>query len=303
MDSRRAGRIRACRPHPDPQAALFAPDQVRAIHQPQAAVREGKKRFLFEMATGTGKTLSAAAVVKLFLCSVSARRVLFLVGRLELQDQAAKAVEEYLKNDSTGVIYKEYCEDWHGAELVTTTAQSVLFHNKYRRLSSPTDFDLEISDERHRSSGGNPGTVFDYSIGCKLGLAAAPKKYPGGFDAIKGAHSRPARNRAPPASLHLPYLWLGEWPADLRLFPTGLGGVRDDYPLSPTIVKADTGVTTQLLCEEGVIVSFTSEDQQDTFEQREFGRRFFSHAANAVFCKCETSFENSLRDPVSAKIG
>ncbi|KAF0127446.1 MAG: type I restriction enzyme R subunit [Elusimicrobia bacterium] len=41
------------------------------------AVRDGNDRFLFEMATGTGKTLTAAAVIKLFLRSGNARRVLF----------------------------------------------------------------------------------------------------------------------------------------------------------------------------------------------------------------------------------
>ena len=43
------------------------------------------------MATGTGKTLTAAAVIKLFLRTGNARRVLFLVDRLELEDQANKA--------------------------------------------------------------------------------------------------------------------------------------------------------------------------------------------------------------------
>ena len=43
------------------------------------------------MATGTGKTLTAAAVIKLFLRSGNASRVLFLVDRLELEDQAKKA--------------------------------------------------------------------------------------------------------------------------------------------------------------------------------------------------------------------
>ena len=41
--------------------------QVRAIERIQEEVKEGKDRFLFEMATGTGKTLTAAAVIKLFL--------------------------------------------------------------------------------------------------------------------------------------------------------------------------------------------------------------------------------------------
>jgi type I restriction enzyme, R subunit len=52
--------------------------QLKAIHALQRSVKEGNDRFLFEMATGTGKTLTAAAVIKLFLRSGNARRVLFL---------------------------------------------------------------------------------------------------------------------------------------------------------------------------------------------------------------------------------
>ena len=63
------------------------PYQVQAIRSIQQAAKEGSQRFLFEMATGTGKTLISAAVIKLFLKSGNARRVLFLVDRLELEDQ------------------------------------------------------------------------------------------------------------------------------------------------------------------------------------------------------------------------
>jgi len=61
--------------------------QVKAIQSIQANVKLGKDRFLFEMATGTGKTLVSAAVIKLFLRTGNAKRVLFLVDRLELEDQ------------------------------------------------------------------------------------------------------------------------------------------------------------------------------------------------------------------------
>ena len=139
--------------------------QLRAIHSLQAAVGEGKDRFLFEMATGTGKTLTAAAVIKLFLRSGNARRVLFLVDRLELEDQAKKAFAALLSADFQTVIYKENRDDWRRAEIVVTTVQSLLFNNKYQKLFSPTDFDLVISDEAHRSIGGNARAVFDYFIG------------------------------------------------------------------------------------------------------------------------------------------
>src|SRR5208283_5245545 len=70
---------------------FLRPYQLKAIHALQKSVGDGKDRFLFEMATGTGKTLTAAAVIKLFLRTGNARRVLFLVDRIELEDQAKRA--------------------------------------------------------------------------------------------------------------------------------------------------------------------------------------------------------------------
>ena len=129
------------------------------------------------MATGTGKTLTAAAVIKLFLRTGNACRVLFLVDRLELEDQARKAFTALLKNDFQTVVYKENRTDWRLAEIVVTTVQSLQFNNKYQQLFSPTDFDLVISDEAHRSIGGNARAVFEYFIGYKLGLTATPRDY------------------------------------------------------------------------------------------------------------------------------
>jgi type I restriction enzyme R subunit len=59
------------------------------------------------MATGTGKTLTAAAVIKLFLRTGNASRILFLVDRLELEDQGKKAFVKVLASDYKTVIYKE----------------------------------------------------------------------------------------------------------------------------------------------------------------------------------------------------
>jgi type I restriction enzyme R subunit len=145
-------------------------------------VKDGKDRFLFEMATGTGKTLIAAAVIKLFLRTGNASRVLFLVDRLELEEQARENFVAYLKNDFTAVVYKENRDDWRKAEVVVSTVQSLLFNNKYQQLFSPTDFDLVISDEAHRSIGGNARAVFDYFIGYKLGLTATPRDFLKNFD-------------------------------------------------------------------------------------------------------------------------
>ncbi|MEO8254838.1 MAG: DEAD/DEAH box helicase family protein [Flavobacterium sp.] len=159
--------------------------QLKAVQKLQEAVANGQDRFLFEMATGTGKTLTAAAIIKLFLRTQNAKKVLFLVDRIELEDQAYKDFTNYLKPDYTTYIYKEHKSDWHKAEILVTTIQSLSYNNKYRDLFNPTDFDLLISDESHRSVSGNSRAVFEYFNGYKLGLTATPKDYLKGVDIDK----------------------------------------------------------------------------------------------------------------------
>ena len=65
---------------------FLRPYQMKAIRAVQQSVARGSDRFLLEMATGTGKTLTSAALIKLFLRTGNAQRVLFLVDRLELED-------------------------------------------------------------------------------------------------------------------------------------------------------------------------------------------------------------------------
>ena len=276
--------------------------QLRAVHALQEAVKDGNDRFLFEMATGTGKTLTAAAVIKLFLRSVNAYRVLFLVDRLELEKQARKVFTGLLSADYTTVIFKENRNDWRSAEIVVTTVQSLLFNNKYQTLFSPTDFDLVISDEAHRSISGNARAVFDYFVGYKLGLTATPRDY------LRGT-GKPNPNLRDPREaerrlLRDTYRTFGCESGQPTFRYSLLDGVKDGHLINPTVVDARTEVTTQLLADEGFVVSVTDdtgEEQEETFKQSEFEKRFFSDATNQVFCK--TFLENALRDPVSEEIG
>ncbi|HQN45916.1 MAG TPA: DEAD/DEAH box helicase family protein, partial [Rugosibacter sp.] len=222
---------------------FLRPYQLKAIHALQRAVGEGKDRFLFEMATGTGKTLTAAAVIKLFLRSGNARRVLFLVDRLELEDQAKKAFAALLSADFQTVIYKENRDDWRRAEIVVTTVQSLLFNNKYQRLFSPTDFDLVISDEAHRSIGGNARAVFDYFIGYKLGLTATPRDYLRRFEG-RNASTRDPREAERRLLLDT-YRTFGCENSQPTFRYSLLDGVKDGYLINPTVVDARTEVTTE----------------------------------------------------------
>ncbi|MGI8476243.1 MAG: DEAD/DEAH box helicase family protein, partial [Thermomicrobiales bacterium] len=268
----------------------------------QQAVKDGKDRFLFEMATGTGKTLTAAAVIKLFLRTGNARRVLFLVDRLELEDQAKKAFTAQLSADFQTVIYKENRDDWRHAEIVVTTAQSLLFNNKYRQLFSPTDFDLVISDEAHRSIGGNARAVFEYFIGYKLGLTATPRDYLKRFDGADptGRDPREAERRL----LLDTYRTFGCENGQPTFRYSLLDGVKEGFLINPTVVDARTEVTTELLSAQGFVASFVDDagdDQQAAYTQRQFEKRFFADDTNRIFCK--TFLENALRDPISGEIG
>ena len=281
---------------------FLRPYQLKAIYALQSAVKVGKDRFLFEMATGTGKTLTSAAVIKLFLRTCNANRVLFLVDRLELEDQAKKAFAKALSNDYKTVIYKENRDDWRHAEIVVTTVQSLLFNNKYQQLFSPTDFDLVISDEAHRSIGGNARAVFDYFIGYKLGLTATPRDYLKKFEKAKPTTKDPREFER--RLLLDTYRTFGCDDGQPTYRYSLLDGVKDGFLINPTVVDARSDITTQLLSEDGFVVEFKDdqgEDQKESFKQREFEKRFFSDATNQLFCK--TFLEHALRDPISGEIG
>ena len=276
--------------------------QKKAIYAIQQAIKKGSDRFLLEMATGTGKTLTAAAIIKLFLRTSNARHVLFLVDRLELEDQALKAFKKVLANDYKSVIYKENRDDWRHAEVVVTTVQSLLFNNKYQQLFSPTDFDLVISDEAHRSIGGNARAVFDYFIGYKLGLTATPFDYLKKFDKDKPTTKDP---REFERRLMLDtYRTFGCDDGQPTFRYSLLDGVKDGFLINPTVVDARSTVTTRLLSDSGFVVSFKDDegdDHDEAFKQRQFEKRFFSKATNQLFCKI--FLENALRDPVSGEVG
>ena len=287
---------------------FMRPYQQRAAQAIQAAVKAGSSRFLFEMATGTGKTLTSAAVIKLFLRTGNARRVLFLVDRLELEGQANKAFTLLLKNDYKSSIYKETRDDWRKAEIVVTTVQSLLFNNKYQTLFSLTDFDLVISDEAHRSIGGNARAVFEYFVGYKLGLTATPKDYLKKFDAAKPSSRSTRDPRESERRLLLDtYRTFGCETGEPTYRYSLLDGVKDGFLINPLVVDARTDVTTQLLSDQGyaavIIAEGSAGDQtsEQHFKQKNFEKKFFSEPTNRLFC--ETLLTHGLRDPISGEFG
>ncbi len=281
---------------------ILRPYQLKSIHALQKSAESGNDRFLFEMATGTGKTLISAAVIKLFLRTGNAKRVLFLVDRLELEDQAQKNFVQYLSNDFQSVIYKQNRDDWKKADIVVSTVQSLSAQDKYKKLFSPTDFDLVIADESHRAIGGNSRAVFEYFIGYKLGLTATPKNYLKNIDPQKLSAKDPrAWERRQLLDTYTTFGCLNGKPTFRYNL---LDGVRDGYLINPIVADARTDITAELLSEKGYAVMVENEDgtkQEETFFQKDFEKKFFSEKTNRVFC--QTFLENALKDPISGEIG
>lgn len=272
------------------------PYQVQAIKALQESAENDNQRFLFEMATGTGKTLISAAVIKLFLKSGNARRVLFLVDRLELEDQAYKAFKNYLGRDYPCVIYKNNRDSWQNANIVVSTIQTFLAGDRYKKDFSPTDFELVISDEAHRSIGGNSRVVFEYFVGYKLGLTATPKNYLKGFD-FEGADTQREFERR---QLLDTYKTFGCLPGEPTFSYDLLAGVKDNFLINPVIVDARTEITTQLLSDEGLSIHKTMEDGgvvDEVFNERHYEKKVFNEETNIAMCRA--FIDNGLFDPIA----
>lgn len=281
---------------------FLRPYQLGAIKSIQESIKKGNDRFLFEMATGTGKTSTSAGVIKLFLRTENAKRILFLVDRIELEEQAQKSFNHILKSDYTCVIWKENKDDWMKADIVVSTIQSFLVKNRFKRIFKPDDFDFVISDEAHRSIGGNSRKVFEYFIGYKLGLTATPKDY------LKKIE-REQLNQKDPRELERrlimdTYHTFGCDSGEPTYRYTLLDGVREGFLINPVVVDARTEITTQLLSDEGYLIKDTDDEGnevEETFGHRDFEKKFFSDETNKIFCK--TFLDNSLRDPITGEIG
>jgi type I restriction enzyme R subunit len=276
------------------------PYQVQAIKALQVSAKNGNQRFLFEMATGTGKTLISAAIIKLFLKSGNAHRILFLVDRLELEDQAQKAFVKYLGKDYRSVIYKESRDSWANADVVVSTIQTFLSGDCYKKEFSPTDFELVISDEAHRSIGSNSRAVFEYFVGYKLGLTATPKNYLRGFDAEGSDSQREYERRL----LIDTYKTFGCEPGQPTFSYDLEQGAKEGYLIKPTLVDVRTEITTQLLSEEGYAVHMQTENGKtidDIYNERHYERKIFNEETNKAMC--QALLTNGLYDPVAKAHG
>lgn len=144
--------------------------QQECIQTTCKEIKQGRRKMLLEMATGTGKTRTAAALIKRLFEANAITRVLFLVDRIPLAKQTEDAFAEHLP-DYPAYVLRAGRRFQDEKRITITTLQSMI--NIYSEYSSGY-FDLIISDECHRSIYGQWSGVLKYFDGIQIGLTATP---------------------------------------------------------------------------------------------------------------------------------
>jgi type I restriction enzyme R subunit len=131
--------------------------QRKAIIAVEEAIKQGKQHGLVAMATGTGKTKTCIALVYRLLKAQRFRRILFLVDRSALGEQAANAFKETemesLQRFSEVFGIKEIDEQRPDPETKVhiATVQGLVRRILYSEEALPVDaYDCIVVDECHR---------------------------------------------------------------------------------------------------------------------------------------------------------
>lgn len=153
--------------------------QKEAIRAVCDNVEQGYRKNLLVMATGTGKTRTAASLTDVFSRAGHATNILFLADRTALVRQAKDDFKNYLPDMSLCNLCSS--KDDRNARIVFSTYPTMLNaidsvkNEEGRRLFTPTHFDLIIIDESHRSIFKKYRAIFEYFDAILVGLTATPK--------------------------------------------------------------------------------------------------------------------------------
>ena len=142
--------------------------QLKAIQTAEQAIMDGQQNILLAMATGTGKTRTILGMIYRFLKTGRFRRILFLVDRTALGEQAEDVFKEVKLEDLMTLddIYNIKGLDDKSIDKETriqvATVQSMvkrILYNDEGTMPAVTDYDLVIIDEAHR------GYILDKEMG------------------------------------------------------------------------------------------------------------------------------------------
>ncbi len=188
--------------------------QAEAIRNLEQSLAEDRPRSLIQMATGSGKTFTAASLCYRLIKHADAKRILFLVDRSNLGKQAKLEFDKFTIHETQRKFPAEYNVQ-HLTHNATDTTSRVCISTIQRIFSilkgeaeldqeidehsvyelpvaepvevgynpdlPPDTFDVIIIDECHRSIYGLWRQVLEYFDAHLIGLTATPTKQTFGF--------------------------------------------------------------------------------------------------------------------------
>jgi type I restriction enzyme R subunit len=201
---------------PPLHTGFLYPNQVRAITNLEQSLAADRPRSLIQMATGSGKTLMAITALYRLIKFGGARRVLFLVDRTNLGEQAEKEFQLFRSPDdnrkftelynvqrlagntvgsSTKVVISTIQRLYSmltGTEIDPADEEGSQFESGgpagkeplpvvYNPAVPPEFFDVIVVDECHRSIYSVWGQVLEYFDAHLIGLTATPAKHTYGY--------------------------------------------------------------------------------------------------------------------------
>src|SRR5664279_3839096 len=188
--------------------------QAKAIRNLEESMREDHPRALIQMATGSGKTFTAANIAYRLIKHADAKRILFLVDRANLGTQTRLEFDKFVIADTQRKFPAEYVVQHLKSNTLDTTARvniatmqriysmlrgekqldpEVDEHSIYELTNSepspveynaalpPDTFDVIVVDECHRSIYGLWRQVLDYFDAHIIGLTATPTRQTFGY--------------------------------------------------------------------------------------------------------------------------
>lgn len=137
----------------------------------------GHREALINMATGTGKTRVAMAIIDGLIKANYVQKVLFVVDRISLGNQAKeKGFKKFFPDSPICELNEEGYSDT--ARFYVSTIQTLMSpqkpRGKFYEKFSPGFFDLVIFDEAHRSYYDKNNDILKYFDAFKIGLTATP---------------------------------------------------------------------------------------------------------------------------------
>src|SRR6266568_1180960 len=308
-------RLKNLQPPRPLQTELIRPDSLRAL-KPDLTVRgyqiramdaiakgfddHSRRKFLLEMATGTGKTLLCAALIRRFLITRNAERVLFIVDRIELAKQTMEDFNVVL-GEYKPVIYKtaRRTGELLGSSVVVATIQSLMTDRRYREEFTPFYFDLVINDEAHRSIYGDAREVVQFFQATRVGLTATPKAYLKNVNVEQLGQANPKALEA--RQLRDTYHYFGCEPGEPTFRYDIVDAAKDPegpFLCTPKIYDIRSEITTKALEESGWTVMVN--EQEENYKVQDLERKIFTPERNRVMC--ESFLKHAQKDP-SGELG